>query len=298
MTAYWTHCTVPLQSLFYLRASHLPDSWHRTEMGGPWEKSLCISLHPEATSVSLARETPHGFASLFQSLTVLAVEKIFHNLWLKSSLLTGFSCTFGHGHGKHIFPFVFAATLYTLGGCYHVALLSPLQSKQPHCVPSSLTSCGFKTSDCSPSFPLNSLQLGHGFRKVWCLQENTMPEVKPPWHSAKCSFLYESCRLYFCLNISVWLLPFSELHIIVIVHWACDPQPPVLWFPFCFLPVVSSLLLVRVNAWRRWSKHLFRLPVPPNPLNANLTLSLLESTCWGTVEYQVEESFTKISRIQ
>lgn len=259
------------------------------------------SLRKVIVHFTLPRETPRGFGGLFQSLTVRAVEKIFHNLWLKLSLLAGFSCPFGHGHGKHIFPFVFVATFYTLGGCNHVAPLSPLQSKQPHCVPSSLTSCAFKTSNFSPPLPLNSLQLGHGFHKVWYLQENTVPQVKPPWHSAKCSLLYKYCRLYFCLNIAVWHLPFSQLHTIVIVHWACDPQPPVLWFLFCwaaFLPIVPSSLLVWVNAWDRWSKRLLHLPAPPNPLNANFTLFLLESTHWGTVEYQVEESFTKIWRIQ
>lgn len=61
------------------------------------------------------------------------------------------------------------------------------------------------------------------------------------------ALLYDSSRLYFCLNIAVWHLPFSQLHTIVNVHWACDPQPLVLWFLFCgaaILPIVPSSLLV------------------------------------------------------
>lgn len=61
------------------------------------------------------------------------------------------------------------------------------------------------------------------------------------------ALLYESCRLYFCLNIAVWHLPFSQLHAIVAERSACDPRPPVLWFLFCaaaILAIVPSLLLV------------------------------------------------------
>lgn len=68
------------------------------------------------------------------------------------------------------------------------------------------------------------------------------------------ALLYESCRLYFCLNTSVWHLPFSQLHAIVAERSACDPQPSILWFLFCtaaILAVAPSLLLMQVNAQGR-----------------------------------------------
>lgn len=92
------------------------------------------------------------------------------------------------------------------------------------------------------------------------------------------ALLFESCRLYFCLNIAVWHLPFSQLHAIVAERSACDPRPPILWFLFCtvtILAIVPSLLLVQVNAQGRWNEHLLHLPLPPNPLNVNFTLFLL-----------------------